>query len=166
MRQVAKLAKKSRSFFLVAQLCHHRGTKRTKARFVYGSAFVEDATARAAGLQRASVTRRACKLLPPAKSPQLAICAQYCAPHSVFVWHEQARGQALGYMLWSALRLGDLRKFRRRPSCKESVRSMPDQIQPGAAFVVGRDDVPGRPGHVGGLDHSLVGYCIIPPAPH
>ena len=43
---------------------------------------------------------------------------------------------------------------------------MPDQVQPGAALVVRRHDVPWRPWCVGGLDHALVGRRVIPPAPH
>lgn len=43
---------------------------------------------------------------------------------------------------------------------------MPNQIQPGAALVVGWDDVPGCIWRVGGLDHALVGRRVVPPPPH
>src|SRR5262245_31020334 len=43
---------------------------------------------------------------------------------------------------------------------------MPDQIQPGAALVVGRDDVPGRLWRVRGLDNALVSDRVVPPPPH
>src|SRR5215831_17658414 len=42
---------------------------------------------------------------------------------------------------------------------------MSNQVQPGAALVVGRDDVPGRLWRVGRLDHALVGRRVVPPPP-
>ena len=77
-----------------------------------------------------------------------------------------ARAQTLGSTLGPRLRLGDLRQVYVDLLVGDAVEQMPDQVQPGAALVVGRDDVPGRLRRVGGLDHALVGRRVVPPAPH
>src|SRR3974390_1115098 len=55
-----------------------------------------------------------------------------------------------GDSLRPLLRLGDLlRQLYVELLVGDAVEQMPDQVQPGAALVVGRDDVPGRLWRVG-----------------
>src|SRR6266516_1624045 len=87
-------------------------------------------------------------------------------PSSVVTGDRLARAQTLGSTLGPRLRLGDLRQVYVDLLVRDAVEQMPDEIQPGAALVVGRDNVPGRLWRVGGLDHALVGRRVVPPAPH
>ena len=68
------------------------------------------------------------------------------ATASVVAGNRLARAQTLGSILGPRLRLGDLRQVYVDLLVGDAVEQMPDQVQPGAALVVGRDDVPGRPG--------------------
>jgi hypothetical protein len=77
-------------------------------------------------------------------------------------WDRLASTQTLCSILGPRLRLGDLRQVYVHLLIGDAVEQMPDQVQPGAALVVGRDDVPGRFWRVGRLDHALVGRRVAP----
>jgi hypothetical protein len=54
-----------------------------------------------------------------------------------------ARAETLKSIFGPRLRLGDVRQVYVHLFIGDAVEQMPDQVQPGAALVVGRDDVPG-----------------------
>jgi hypothetical protein len=55
-----------------------------------------------------------------------------------------AKRYALAVCLRPRLRLGDLRQVHVDLLVGDAIEQMADQVQPGAALVVGRNDVPGR----------------------
>src|SRR5205807_9033113 len=69
---------------------------------------------------------------------------------SVTTGDRLARAEALAGTFGPRLRFGDLRQFDVDLLVGNAVEQVPDQIQPGAALVVGRDNVPGRLRRVGG----------------
>src|SRR6516165_9944026 len=86
-----------------------------------------------------------------------------CLPSpSVVAGNRHSRTESLRSTLRPQLRLGDLRQVCVDLLVGDAIEQMSDQVQPGASFVVGRDDVPRRLWRVGGLDHPLVGRRVVP----